>query len=168
MTIYNHTHTHWLSGTRLLGLLFLLAGIFSLLGPDLIDGLEESSRSSWTGAAFVSFGLIVMNTYKGTLIDLNNKRFKTYSALAGLRRGTWQELPELSEVIVASITSERTNLPNGISPTLSGNTTAHFLLLMTGSAQAVLSLQFEKAPKAQQAAGLISEALELPVRTSPL
>ncbi|MCE7992537.1 MAG: hypothetical protein HEP71_11170 [Roseivirga sp.] len=167
MTIYNHTLTHWLSGTRFIGLIFLLTGVFSILGPDLIDGLEESSRSSWVGPAFISFGLIVMNTYKGTLIDLKNKKFKVYSALAGLKRGTWQDLPELKEVHIGSITEKSTNLPNGISPTFSGNTTAHFLLLMTGAAQAVLSLQFKKAPKAEQAAILISEALELPVKQAP-
>lgn len=98
---------------------------------------------------------MIVTSYKGTLIDFGNIRFKEYLTVGGYRFGEWKTLPEVTKVKVISTSYIGRNTPNGVSPTLSGNVTNFSTLVCSGSPKPVLSFEYAKMDKA------VSQAKEL-------
>jgi hypothetical protein len=86
----------------------------------------------------------------------------------GVKRGNWQVLSQPNYIDQRTITEETTNLPNGVSPTLSGKTSLYFVLLMVNHEEALLSFQFSKASKAQKVAERITKEFDVPLKGEQL
>lgn len=147
MDVYHHKRRALFSGPHLLGFLFTLAGIFSLISPYFI---EETSpgRSLYIGIGGIGFGLTVLSSYGGTLVDFNGNKVKEYNAILGYKFGEWTNLPDITSVRLIAHSYEDTNISNGISPTLSGEVTDYIGVLCTQNEEPVVSLVYTKEKKA--------------------
>lgn len=156
MNSYHHKKRELFSGPHLLGMLFILAGTFSLISPYFI---EETSpgRSLYIGIGGIGFGLMVVSTYSGVLIDFKQKRMKQYSAILGYKLGQWTELPEIASVRLVTDRYEATNMANGVSPTLSGEVTDYVALLCTPEGEPILSMVYTEEEKAIRDVTAIAE-----------
>lgn len=50
----------------------------------------------------VIIGLILSLTFRGTRLDLKNKKIKQYIGVFGIKLGSWKALPELNEIVFTS------------------------------------------------------------------
>ncbi len=159
MNSYHHKKRELFSGPHLLGVLFILAGTFSLISPYLIED-TSAERSLYIGIGGVSFGLMVVSAYSGVIIDFKEKRVKEYSAFLGYKFGQWADLPEIASVRLVTDRYEATNVPNGVSPTLSGEVTDYVALLCTPEGQPTLSMVYTKEEKAIRDITAIAEQFD--------
>ena len=151
-------------GPRLLGLVFMLAGIFSILSPQLLEVDQSDNRSLWIGLAFALIGLLASGIYSGIEVDMSGKRFRNFRAFLGIKLGDWTDIPALNGIYLFSQTEEFTSMPNGITPTLSGNVTDFYVMGISTDTKPVFSLAYEEKAKAQEAAEKISKGLEVSLR----
>lgn len=148
MSGFNYKNRNLFSGIHFLGILLLFAGLFALVSPLFLSSGSSMTKiiSIGTGSCFI--GLLIIFTYSGTLIDTSKNQFKEYVSIIGSRMGSWQDLPEIREIKVVSFTRNQGNIPNGISPTLSGKVTEHRILLFTDSDRPVFSFSYSNQTKA--------------------
>jgi len=149
------------SGPRLLGMAFIGAGLFSIASPYFMQ--ESSGNSLLIGLCFAVFGLIITTTHKGTRVDTDNKRIQAYQAILGYKTGEWNAIPNLEGIYVTNTTDEHSNLPNGISPTLSGKVTDYHVMAISEDMQPVFALNFSDIDKAKKVAKQLGEALAVKV-----
>ena len=141
----------------MIGALFILAGLFALASPYIFNMVVSTERVLAVGIGAIVFGLLIVTSYSGVLIDFSQKRFKEFTSIAGYKFGEWEVLPEVSEVQVLSISYIHTNSPNGISPTLSGSVTDYKTLLYADDGGSLLSLDYTNKNQAvKQAEDLAS------------
>ncbi|GAB5528149.1 MAG: hypothetical protein Roseis2KO_60210 [Roseivirga sp.] len=156
MDIYHHKKRALFSGPHLLGMLFILAGAFSLISPYIIEN-TEADRSLYIGIGGISFGLMVVSAYGGTLIDFKKRRVKQYSSFLGYKFGNWAELPEIASVRLVTDRYEATNIANGISPTLSGEVTDYVVFLCNPAGEPELTMVYTREEKAIRDVRTIAE-----------
>lgn len=147
MDIYHHRSITLFSGPHLLGMLFTLAGTFSLISPYLIED-TSANRSLYIGLGGIGFGLAILSIYGGTLINFKGKKIKEYHAVLGYKFGEWKDLPDITSVRLIAHSYEDTNISNGISPTLSGEVTDYLGVLCNQEEEPVVSLLFTREKKA--------------------
>lgn len=157
MSRFNYKNRNLFSGVHLLGILLLVAGLFALVSPLFLSSGSSMTKiiSVGTGSCFI--GLLIIFTYSGTLIDTSKKKFKEYVSIIGFRMGSWQDLPEIREIKVVSSNKIQRNIPNGISPTLSGKVTEHRILLYTDSDRPVFSFSYSNQTKATEQARYLAD-----------
>lgn len=156
MDIYHHKKRQLFSGPHLLGMLFILAGIFSLVSPYLIED-TSADRSLYIGIGGIGFGLMVVSTYSGILIDFKGKRVKQYNAILGCKLGNWTKLPQITSVRLVTDRYEATNMANGVSPTLSGEVTDYVAFLCNPAGEPELSMVYTREEKAIRDVTAIAE-----------
>ena len=157
MNNFNFKRRNLASGPHLLGSLLIMAGLFALLSPVLIESESSVERALVVGVGAIILGLIIVSSYGGTLIDFTEKRFKDYFSFGGYKFGEWTTLPVILTVKVISTSYVSTNIPNGISPTLSGKVTDFRTLIYSSASKPVLSFVYSSRNKAvKHAKGLAS------------
>jgi len=159
MSKFNYKKRNLFSGIHLLGILLLFAGLFALVSPLFLSSGSSMTKiiSVGTGSCFI--GLLIIFTFSGTLIDTSKNQFQEYVSIIGFRMGSWQNLPEIREIKVVSSTKVQRNIPNGISPTLSGKVTDYSILLYADSNQPEFSFSYSNQDKAEQNGKLLATGL---------
>ena len=139
MKEFNFKKRNLVSGPHILGPLLIVAGLVALVSAVIFKNDVTPVRTLLVGGGAIVLGLLIINSYDGTLIDLRNKRIKTYNSIAGYKLGDWTALPDISLVKVISTSYVRTNVPNGISPTFSGKVTDFKILLYSDDTKPTLA-----------------------------
>jgi hypothetical protein len=158
MRYFQHSTTPRFSAHRLPGSLIALAGLMSVLLPYLSADFPASEKSIWTGITGLFAGLSIASLHSGTLIDLDTKKWKSYTAFWGYRFGTWKKLPQVTAISVISDSYHQSNINNGISPTLSGKVTDYEVVFWTEET-VFLSFSYRVEKKAMAAQKTLSQKL---------
>ena len=146
--MFNFKRRNLLSGPHLLGILLIIAGVFSLSIPMFFNHESSMIRTYSIGSGAMLVGLIIVFTYGGTLIDFTEKRYKEYLSIVGYRFGEWVTLPHVVMVKVVSSSYTSTNTPNGISPTFSGKETNFKIMIYNDGPKPIFSFVYTKKAKA--------------------
>jgi hypothetical protein len=108
----------------------------------------------------VLIGVLMISISEGTLIDFDENKFKTYQSILWLKFGDWQSLPRVENAELIHYTFTETNFPNGISPTISWNTTVYKCVLLVGGKKFMV-FDYTKEKDAIAALDIIREGLGL-------
>ena len=141
-----------------------MAGLLSIVGYLVLDELNRTNRSVWGGLAFIVFGGLISTSYRGTQIDVSGKRFRLFQAILGYRFGKWESLPTLAGIYSISHSGEYTNLPNGISPTLSGKVTDYHVLAVSADLEPLFYLTYPAESQARKVARELATGLGVPLK----
>lgn len=148
MKNFNYRNRNLVSGPHLLGTLLIIAGLFNIVSPTFLESDSSIERVLTVGIGAVVAGLIIISSYKGTLIDFTRKRYKEYLSIGGYKLGEWVALPDILKIKVISTTYVSSNTPNGISPTISGKVTDFKTIIYSTSAKCVFSFTYSNMDKA--------------------
>ncbi len=148
MNNFNFKNRNLFSGPHFLGTLLIIAGLFALVSPVFFKNESFTERVLVVGVGALILGLMIVSSYGGTLIDFTEKRFKEYLSIGGYKFGEWTTLPIILTVKVISTSYMSTNIPNGISPTLSGKVTDFKTLIYSNASKPVLSFVYSNRDKA--------------------
>jgi hypothetical protein len=86
----------------------------SYAGYMLIAGGLVALTYSWTSLTLVVPGMFMAFTYTGTLIDIDNKRIKPYTALFGIyRAGQWISTDQFTRFSIRKSTKKYTTYSRG-------------------------------------------------------
>ncbi len=166
MKNYNHKKRNFTSGSHLLGIIFIGAGVLSIASPLFISSPDYSAeRSLWTGIAAIAIGLVIVSTFTGSIISFGENKIKEYTSILGYKMGSWSTLPEIKQINLTSELQESSNTPNGISPTLSGTTVSFKVLLVSSEQDGISFLEFSKKDKAISCAKLLSKGFDKPLES---
>lgn len=165
MKYYNFKKRDLFSGPHLLGVLFIVAGVFAMTSPYFLDIGVSSTKATWVGIGATTLGIMVVSTFKGTWIDFEQNRVKEYTAFLGFKFGKWVDLPKFSRVRLYSKIRKTTNTPNGISPTLSGNIEEFIVLLVGENSETKFDFVFLKKKRACHDANIIAKNLGMNLDT---
>ncbi len=161
MENFNYKKRNFFSlSPHLLGLIFLAVGIFTLLSPAFMESKNSFLKSLSVGGCSVVFGLMVVFSYGGTLINFTQKKYQVYYSFCGFKSGGWKTLPEIQSIKAISVTSLATSMSNGVNPTMTGNVTHYKLFLFASSAQPVLVFDYSNKDAAIADAKLLASELK--------
>lgn len=161
MKNYLHTKISLFSGPHLLGMLFIVMGVFTLLSPAFLKSDSPPEQAYIIGIIATGLGIMIVTLYEGTAIDFQKKRVKTFTAFMGYRFGKWEALPKIDRVVVIKAHHSITNTPNGISPTLSGTVIEHRVFLYAENPRPVYQFTYSDQKRAVRAAQLLSSNLDV-------
>ena len=147
------------SGPHSLGLLLIATGVFALLSPMFFKAEVSIGSVVGVGVGTTIFGLAILFSYSGTLIDFTKNKVKEYSSIAGYRFGEWTVLPTIATVQVVSSSYVSSNTPNGVSPTLSGKVTDFKIVVCSDAADPALSFVYADKKKAIKHARVLASNL---------
>ena len=159
MNHFNNKRRNITSGPHLLGRLLMLAGLFALVSPMFLEVGSSTEKILFVGIGAILMGLLIVSSFGGTLIDFTGKRFKDYFSIAGYKFGEWEDLPDVSKVKVISTSYMSSNMPNGVSPTLSGKVTDFKTLVYSNESKPFLSFQYTNKDKAVNHGKLLASNL---------
>jgi hypothetical protein len=170
MNNFNFKRRNLVSGPHLIGSLLIIAGLFVLVSPVFLKHESSIERVLAVGVGAIIFGLVIVSSYSGTIIDFSEKKFKEYLSVGSYKIGEWATLPVILKVKVISTSYMSTNTSNGISPTLSGKIIDFKTLLYSNASKPVFSFIYSDRKKAvRHAENLASDlnadlVLEIPER----
>ncbi|MDN3203926.1 hypothetical protein [Algoriphagus sediminis] len=158
MKFFEYKNYHfWSDGLKVGGAVLVLGGSIVLIAPFLFP-VEQSVKSIALGAGAISIGVILLGSYSGILFDFSNKRWKHYQRWAGISFGDWEPIPEVKKLDMIHHEVERSNIPNGIHPTITSRYKSYkCVIFMEGQQPLVLDFRNEK--KAIKAMELFSDEL---------
>lgn len=107
-------------------------GLIVLAVPFLMEVVTPIYKVIMVGGGAVIIGVIMISISEGTLIDFDANQFKSYQSILWIKFGEWQSLPPIENAELIHYTFAESNLPNGISPTISWNTTVYKCVLISG------------------------------------
>jgi hypothetical protein len=155
------------SGPHLLGLILVFTGIFVLVSPAFLSSGSSIEKVLIVGMVSVIIGLLIILTYKGTLIDFEERKFKKYSSVAGFKFGDWKPLPLLSKIKSESKTYISRNTPNGISPTLSGRVTEYHTTIYSINSKPIFLFNYSNPKESLKQAKRLAKGLEIDLDVHP-
>lgn len=168
MSHFNFKKRNLFSGPHFVGMIIILAGVFALASPAFLESGSSLEKTIITGLGAVVVGSMIVSSYDGTLIDFSGKKVKEYFSFCGYKFGKWTSMPRVLKVKVVSTSSKGSNLPNGISPTLSWKVTHFTTLLYSDNPGPDFSFTYASKDKAiagaQHLADHLNADLELNVR----
>ncbi|TXK26407.1 hypothetical protein FVR03_21845 [Pontibacter qinzhouensis] len=159
---YNFKRRSFSSGPQLLGLIFIGAGLMSLLSPFVLNDPDSFMKSMVVGGVAVAIGVLGVSAYSGTLLDVDGRKVKNYSAILGYKFGRWEPLPPISKIAVLPAHYKSSHTPNGISPTWSVTVTAYKVVLCAANTAASPSFAFTKKEHAIAEATTMAASLKVP------
>lgn len=136
-----------ISGPRLLGFLLVGAGLLALISPWLIESGSSIEKSIAVGLAASLIGLILISLSSGILLDFRENRIKYFQNVLWMKFGDWEQIPQVQEIELIHHSYQSKNIPNGITPTMSGKMTMYKCVLKS-SDTIILSLDFSKEKEA--------------------
>ncbi len=160
MNNFDYSRRQLFSGLHLIGLICIFAGVFVLLSPMFLESETPLEKILIVGAVSVVIGLIIVTTYSGTLIDVAGNKVKEYVSVCSCRFGKWTTLPAISAIKVVSTSHIHTNIPNGISPTLSGKVREFNMLLFSEHRLPELSFTYTSKDQAIEEARQLATAFD--------
>ncbi|MEB2773941.1 hypothetical protein SYJ56_01395 [Algoriphagus sp. D3-2-R+10] len=149
--------SHW-SGFHLIGVLLISIALIIWVTSYLIDNKTDPlTLYTIIGISFL-LGLLSLSTFTGTLIDFEGNKFKEYQSIFWIKFGEWQELAKIEHAELILHSFRRTNIPNGISPTLSREITIYKCVLVAGGTK-FISLDFAREKEAIKALQALKSGL---------
>lgn len=97
--------------------------------PFFLEVDTPISKILWVGGIPLLLGLGLISTFSGTLIDFEKKKIKRYQSILWVKTGKWEPLPKVKHAELIHYTYQHSNLPNGISPTVSAEITTYKCVL---------------------------------------
>lgn len=159
MKNFQHVNqSFWTRGSSIPGVISLLAGTGVLLSP--LFGVEASLKIWLVGGITVILGLLILSTFSGVEIDFDKKRFKKFDQIAGWKFGQWEDLSGVNRLDVIQHEYRSSNIPNGVSPTLSGIVLVHKLVFLSPD-HVILELDHSSSQKAAESLEKIKKGLGL-------
>lgn len=122
-------------GPRLLGQIFLGAGLVVMLVPLFFEVETDPLKIALVGGGAFLTGLILSSIKSRILIDFDRKKFKEYKSIIWFKYGEWKVLPEIEQVELIHHSFRKSYVPNGITPTLSGQVTSYKIVLLANGAK---------------------------------
>jgi hypothetical protein len=159
MADFDFKRRNLISGPHLLGVLLVAAGLFALVSPMFLANESSWEKILRVGAGAILLGLFIWFSYGGTRIDLTKHKVKEYYSVGGYQFGVWESLPTITTVKVVTSRYRSSNIPNGISPTLSGTIVETSVLLHANEANPILSFTYSNRAKAMKIAGYLATHL---------
>lgn len=98
--------------------------------PFFLEVDTDLSKVFFVGGVAMLIGVVFTSLFSGTIIDFEAKKFKEYQSILWIKFGDWQNLPKIENAELIHYTYTHTNIPNGISPTLSGEVTIYRCVLV--------------------------------------
>jgi len=147
----------WSDGFKVGGAVLVLGGSIVLIAPYLFP-VEQSVKSIALGAGAISIGLILLSSYSGIFFNFSNKRWKHYQRWAGISFGDWEPIPEVKKLDMIHHEVERSNIPNGIHPTITSRYKSYKCVIFIEGKEPLV-LEYTKRKKASRAMELLSEGL---------
>ena len=159
MHLYNYKRRDLRNGIHLLGIILLFASVFVLLSPLFIEAGDNLQKTLWVGIGTFIAGLIIVNTYEGTLVNLDDNKVKDYFSFCGFKTGNWRKLPLVKTIKLVPIEQKTTNIPNGISPTFSSIKSSYEIILFFSPEHPTYTFSYTNKTVAQKKLKLLSEKL---------
>jgi len=131
MKHFNHKNRNYgINGSSVLGICLVSAGLIVLLAPLFLEVATDLQKIGLVGGSAVLLGAVLITMYAGTELDFRSSRFREYHRILWFRFGEWQDLPKIdaAEMIIHNFRSQ--NIPNGITPTMSGEVTLYKCVLL--------------------------------------
>lgn len=130
--ILNHFHySVQRNGIKTAGKVVILMGLIVLAVSFLMEVETPIYKVLLVGGGAVIIGTLMISISEGTLIDFETNKFKAYQSILWIKFGEWQILPPIQNAELIHYTFTETNFPNGISPTISWNTTVYKCVLLS-------------------------------------
>ena len=148
-------------GPHLLGLIFMVVGIFTLASPWFIKSDATVTKSLLVGISFILFGLVTVTSYSGVFFDFKENTFQRYYSFAGFRSGQRQALPLLKLVKVFPHTFKGSPISNGVNPTPTLTVTQYVVALYAEQAKPIIALEYNNKNLALEGAKVISDGLKV-------
>lgn len=126
-------YTNQKNSLQLVSGILLLMGLIVLSVPFFVEVDTAFSKILLVGGIPIVIGVIMISTYRGTLLDFEAHKLKEYQSILWIKFGEWQNLPIIENAELIHYTYTHTNTPNGISPTLSGEITIYKCVLVVKS-----------------------------------
>jgi hypothetical protein len=120
------------NGIKTAGKVVVLMGLIVLAVAFLFEVETPIFKIIMVGGGAVIIGVIMISISEGTLIDFEANKFKAYQSILWIKFGEWQSLPHIENAELIHYTYTESNFPNGISPTISWNTTVYKCVLVVG------------------------------------
>ncbi|WP_075348827.1 hypothetical protein [Algoriphagus marinus] len=136
-----------ISGPRLLGFILAGAGILVLISPWVIESGSSMEKTIAVGITAGLIGLILISLSSGILLDFGGNRIKHFQNVGWMKFGDWERIPQVLEIELIHHSFQSKNIPNGITPTMSGKMTMYKCVLKS-SDEVILSLDFSKEKEA--------------------
>lgn len=163
MSKFNYKKRNLLSGSHLLGVLLVLAGLFALSSPYFLASGVSQEKILIIGIGAASIGMLIISTYSGILIDFKKRKSMEYFTVCSFKFGKWEPLPTIDQVKSISKTYTSSNTTNGISPTLSGKVTVYHVFLYSATLdQPIFSFAYSKEKMAISNAQKLAQNLKIP------
>lgn len=148
----------WSRGTTIPGIVLLLAGSGVLIS--MLFGVASELKIWLVGLGSIVIGGAILTTFSGIEIDFDQARFRRFDRFAGWKFGDWEPLPHIEKIDIIQHEYRSQNIPNGVTPTLSGTVLVHKVVLLS-STEVVLSLDYQSQKRASKAFEEIQKALQL-------
>lgn len=160
MNVFIHKNRTLWEGFHLMGMILIAVAAALLLFYLFSDFPTDQDTLATLVGALLLFGLIAVSSYSGTVLDFEHHRYKSFQNLLWIKLGSWKTLPEIdhAEMIIHTFRSE--NFRNGITPTLSSETTVYKCVLLSGGTK-FLAFDFAKEKDAIRALLEIKQRLGL-------
>ncbi len=115
---------------RLLGGFLILIGLIALGTAVFFEVETPFSRFLMASTVPLLFGLFLISTYSGTLINFGSNRSRAYQSILWMKFGPWEDLPKIIHTELIHHSYFGRNRPNGISPTIGGEITVYKCVLV--------------------------------------
>lgn len=160
MRTFNHKNQKRWIGLHLIGILLICAGLIILITSFFI-GQETDRFTLFTMVGLsIVLGIIVISTFRGTLIDFKTSKIKIYQAILWVKIGNWNTLPSIDKVDMIIHSYKTSNFRNGISPTLSYQVTVYKVVLLSKNT-VVLDFDYSSQEKASSALEVLKSGLDM-------
>jgi hypothetical protein len=136
MMHFNHTNRNYgINGSRVLGIALVSAGLIVLLIPLFVEVATDPRKVGLVGGGAILLGAVLIAMSSGTELDFESSRFRKYHSILWFKFGEWRDLPkiEVANIIIHSFRSQ--HIPNGITPTMSGQVTLYKCVLLANGSQ---------------------------------
>ena len=148
-----------ISGPRLLGFLWAGAGLLVLISPWIIASGRSIEKTIAVGITASLIGMISISLSSGILLDFAGNRIKHFQNVLWMEFGDWEKIPKVQEIELIHHSYQTKNIPNGITPTMSGKMTMYKCVLKSKD-EVILILDFSKEKDAMKAMEDIQEMLK--------
>ncbi|WP_339867473.1 hypothetical protein [uncultured Algoriphagus sp.] len=149
--------TLW-NGSHLVGISLVSIALIIWITSNFIENETDPFTLYMIVGIFLFLGILSLSTYSGILIEFDRSRFKEYQSVFWFKIGEWKELPKIEHAEFILHSFRATNIPNGITPTLSGEVTIYKCVLLANGTK-FLALDYGREKDAVVAIEEIREAL---------
>jgi hypothetical protein len=139
-----------ISGPRLLGFLLVGVGLLVLISRWIIESGSSIEKTIAVGLTAGVIGIILISLSSGILLDFRGNRIKYFQNVGWMKFGDWEKTPQVQEIELIHHSYQTKNIPNGITPTMSGKMMMYKCVLKSKD-EVILSLDFSKEKEAFKA-----------------